>query len=558
MKKYIPVIIIAFIAQISASQEDIVDALQNRLVGMIGTYRTVPNSSSKVYITIDGEDYYYEHAQSRMFPSKQDIDGMKIISISKGFASSSDYQTGPRSKVRSLDKSSSSSNGHIRIIFEHPHLKRGYIKIYNEEKQFPENVDHIIQILGYAFEADGIPHQALYAGDKKTKVLYFVGCNHLPEETRLAYFETVDEAINQGYTPSPLSFAQTPQLSSLEEELLLGTQASAELRYYYPIHPNDEYQAKFRKLGFQVLLNWPTTLKGYNYRFYVLDSDAINAVACPGGKIFVTSGLFESLENEDEIEAVIAHEIAHVEKRHGLRQLRSAQIGAAVGTLLSLGMAAAAYESDNSNAALAAGITGMIANVASSIAIAGYSRKQESESDMYAAMYLMKNDKDPKILARVLKKFRYHNDLIGIEGDQPNLFSSHPGLKERVYIAEHSTFQFFENTPTFDGYTKDGELVATIKFDAEFLYEENKSKQTYSLLAELITTTALEKEDKVKEIDVIINGKRTRIKNSEESFIYPLDTMSLTFETDKSGIGFLNNINEIDLDLGPVDEWVKR
>ena len=93
---------------------------------------------------------------------------------------------------------------------------------------------------------------------------------------------------------------------------------------YYPL-VNTELQEYVGSIGQRVLDGWPVPLKGYRYRFQVVDSDEINAFAVPTGYIFMTRGLLESLETDDEVAAILAHEIAHVESRHSYRIWRNAQ-----------------------------------------------------------------------------------------------------------------------------------------------------------------------------------------------------------------------------------------
>ena len=57
------------------------------------------------------------------------------------------------------------------------------------------------------------------------------------------------------------------------------------------------------------------------FRFAVLGTDAVNAYACPGGYIFVTKGALDQMEDESELAAVLAHEIAHVSEKHIVREL---------------------------------------------------------------------------------------------------------------------------------------------------------------------------------------------------------------------------------------------
>jgi len=61
------------------------------------------------------------------------------------------------------------------------------------------------------------------------------------------------------------------------------------------------------------------------FRFYILNDNRASAFACPGGYIFITKGIFQVCNNEAELAAVIAHEMAHVIQRHGLKELSKSQ-----------------------------------------------------------------------------------------------------------------------------------------------------------------------------------------------------------------------------------------
>ena len=67
---------------------------------------------------------------------------------------------------------------------------------------------------------------------------------------------------------------------------------------FYPL-VDTELQEQLEGVGQRVLDRWPVPLKGYRYRFQVVDSEDINAFAVPTGYIFMTRGLLESLESDN-------------------------------------------------------------------------------------------------------------------------------------------------------------------------------------------------------------------------------------------------------------------
>ena len=75
------------------------------------------------------------------------------------------------------------------------------------------------------------------------------------------------------------------------------------------------------------------------YTFQVVEDDSINAFATMGGFVYINTGLMKAADNEAELASVIAHEIAHIAARHGVKQLRQ--------TLLAQGLATAAGVDDS-------------------------------------------------------------------------------------------------------------------------------------------------------------------------------------------------------------------
>ncbi|XDD51347.1 M48 family metallopeptidase [Leptospira sp. WS92.C1] len=105
------------------------------------------------------------------------------------------------------------------------------------------------------------------------------------------------------------------------------------------------------------------------YSIIVLKSGEVNAFALPGGKIYILSGLIEESESADEIAAILAHEIAHVENRHGIRQLIRL-LGISLVVKLSIGIG---FDD--------IGNLETITEIVNSLAILKYSREFEEEAD---------------------------------------------------------------------------------------------------------------------------------------------------------------------------------
>lgn len=135
-----------------------------------------------------------------------------------------------------------------------------------------------------------------------------------------------------------------------------------------------------------------------------------NAMALPGGTIIVTDDLVKLAQHDEEVLAVIAHELGHVQHRHSLR-LALQSIGA--------GVVLVAITGDVSS------VTDLAAGLPSLLLQTGYSRDMEREADRYALAWLQTACIAPRRFADILGRLDKHPDDTG-------LLDSHPGSRERV------------------------------------------------------------------------------------------------------------------------------
>jgi predicted Zn-dependent protease len=143
----------------------------------------------------------------------------------------------------------------------------------------------------------------------------------------------------------------------------------------------------------------PNTFGGYH--FLLLESQEINAFAAPGGLILVTRGLVQCTDNEDELAAVLAHEIAHVELRHGMGSIKQARKTEALMTLGSI--AASAAPSPVSLSSLNSLFGGAISDMVQTVAVNGYSRSAELAADQAALAILRGAGYSEAALASMLR-----------------------------------------------------------------------------------------------------------------------------------------------------------
>lgn len=157
-----------------------------------------------------------------------------------------------------------------------------------------------------------------------------------------------------------------------------------------------------------------------DWRFYVVDSPQMNAFALPGGHVFITTAALRNLKSETELAGVLGHEIAHVEQRHSVKQLQK--------TLLAQGVAIAALGRESAGIQVAG-------QLAIGIAMNGYSRSQEDESDERGSELAYKAGYDPKGLLGFFETLQHAHP------DSPEWMawaSDHPRTGDRIKnVQEH-------------------------------------------------------------------------------------------------------------------------
>jgi len=137
----------------------------------------------------------------------------------------------------------------------------------------------------------------------------------------------------------------------------------------------------------------------FTYHFFVVDKDEFNAFAAPSGLVFFFSGLIAQMANEDELVGVMAHEVAHVVRRHiASREAKSSRIGLITTALAIAGLALG-------DPALSQGL--LIGSQAAGLsAQLAYSRQDEEEADRLSYTWMREMGRDPHGLASMLKTMR--------------------------------------------------------------------------------------------------------------------------------------------------------
>lgn len=176
-----------------------------------------------------------------------------------------------------------------------------------------------------------------------------------------------------------------------------------------------------RSVGLRVALASVPGSRPADWTITVLNSPVPNAMATPGGYLYITRGLLAMINSEAELASVLGHEAGHVAARHSDKRNSRATIGA-------LGTLAAAI--------LGGSQVAQVANLGASAWVSGYSRGQENEADTLGMRYSIAAGYDPRAAAWMLQALERVNAVEGKEklerGGTASIFSTHPVTAERV------------------------------------------------------------------------------------------------------------------------------
>ncbi|OGT21977.1 MAG: peptidase [Gammaproteobacteria bacterium RBG_16_57_12] len=140
--------------------------------------------------------------------------------------------------------------------------------------------------------------------------------------------EEAKQKVQPAETPSDAAAPSEAQALladfSVDEEIKIGRQIAGNLLGASPLVPDEALQVYVNKVGRWVASQ--SERPDLAWHFGVIESADINAFAIPGGYVFLTRGLYQRLRNEAELAGVLAHEVAHVTRKHHLKILQKSKL----------------------------------------------------------------------------------------------------------------------------------------------------------------------------------------------------------------------------------------
>jgi len=178
------------------------------------------------------------------------------------------------------------------------------------------------------------------------------------------------------------------------QDLELGRKAAAKVEEQLPILRDADVTSVVASIGRRLVVSIPQAMRHseFHYSFQIVNMSEINALALPGGPIYINRGMIDAAHTEGEVAGVMAHELSHIALRHGTAEATRAttyEIGALLGAV---------------NGSIVSGHVGSaVAQFGLSTAFLRFSQDDEREADLAGSHIMAAAGYDPIEMARVFK-----------------------------------------------------------------------------------------------------------------------------------------------------------
>ena len=223
-----------------------------------------------------------------------------------------------------------------------------------------------------------------------------------------------------------------------KQEIEIGRDMAARLLGAAPLVNDPKLQRYVNNVG-----RWlasQTERPDLPWQFGVLDSPGLNAFAVPGGTIFVTRGLVARMRSEAELAGVLAHEIAHVLKKHHLKAIQKSAQASLAGEALQLAM----RDSSNPEA------RGKLVSFGTEMYARGLDKGDELEADRLGVVIAARGGYDAYGLPAVLQTLQGMNPQ---DSGLALMFKTHPAPAERLDALSEKM------QPTLDAHSSQPQLA---------------------------------------------------------------------------------------------------
>jgi len=221
---------------------------------------------------------------------------------------------------------------------------------------------------------------------------------------------------------------------SPEQEYFIGRAVAAKLLSNYKIYNKKPALTSYlNHICAAITINSPRPDIYNGYHVAILDSNEINAFATPGGHIFVTIALVNATKTEDALAGVIAHEVAHIQLKHGIQAIKNSRKTQA---WLVTGTAVAGTAGGTDVKQLTEALNESFTELVQTLVSNGYSQSQEFDADNNAMSLMAGAGYDPSGLINMLMS------LGSIQTESSGFGKTHPSPSDRIVNAKKSVGKY--------------------------------------------------------------------------------------------------------------------
>lgn len=208
-----------------------------------------------------------------------------------------------------------------------------------------------------------------------------------------------------------------------EQEYYIGRAVAATISSNYKVIKDTKREDYLNKICSAIIINSDDPYKFNGYHIKIIDSSEVNAFSTSGGHIFITEGMLACTQSEDDLAAVIAHEIAHIQLKHSIKAIKTSRWKDAG---LSAAEASATIAFGANDTELGQTLSEMVGDTISKMVNTGYSKNQEYEADKYAIILMNESGYNVNYMIKMLESMS-QNEL-----KKSGMFKTHPSPKKRI------------------------------------------------------------------------------------------------------------------------------
>jgi predicted Zn-dependent protease len=239
----------------------------------------------------------------------------------------------------------------------------------------------------------------------------------------------ISESDRQSILKTSQAVSATFSQITEEQEYYIGRSVAALILAQYPAYDNPALNNYINTLGQAIVFNSDRPEIYAGYHFLVLDTEEVNALSAPGGFIFISKGLIRRCKNEEMLASILAHEVGHVNSKHGLQAIKKSRL---VDAFRVIGTEAARRYGSEELAQLTTAFEGALGDVFETLVVRGYDRKYEFEADELAVKFDAAVGYSPQGLTDFLQTMIGDSTTASGKG----WFKTHPSAEQRMEMAK--------------------------------------------------------------------------------------------------------------------------